>query len=559
MSPRPKYFRDPPAEGERLPTPPTHYERKVYVQRRLWGLVLLSMVSFTCITISQVKFGLRHVALFTFLPLTAFTIFYYLISLMVTIGSRDFDYDGHVELVNRWLERVTVGRRVKPPSVDILLPICGEPNRVILNTWYYVSQLVYPGEKKVYVLNDGPDGPEEKLLRQKAAEMGFVYLRRPAKTEAHTLNFRGAEKKAGNLHHGLSYSDGELVVIFDADFVPSSMMLLHMVPYFWHYAKLGLLQTPQYFRTWSPHMNWLERGAGAVQEWFYRVSQTSRERWDAAICVGTCAMYSRQALRENGWTTLIEHSEDVHTGFGLRVLGWRLMYIPVTLSTGVCPSVRSAFLAQQYRWCMGSMSLLTSGKFWSLKMPFRARAGYLSGFSYYLHTAALTFVAPAIPLVLLTFYPGMVYARNYVLILPSLVYTLVAVPLWHRNKFDLSAFAVKMIYGWAHFFALLDKIRGRQKGWQATGNAGSTRGMLDKHFLVGTIGWGCTTATAWIGLAVWRATTAPAAGWVNFMPILGSGLLYAVVVAKTLTKTEETEHPELDGQLVMVSTDSDDR
>ncbi|HSX06650.1 MAG TPA: glycosyltransferase family 2 protein [Candidatus Saccharimonadia bacterium] len=539
----------------------------MYVQRRLWWLTPLSMVSFTGITISQVLFGLRHPALFVFLPLTAFTVFYYIISLMVTVGSKDFDYDRHVELVSDWWERVKLGHGMTAPSVDILLPICGEPIQVILNTWRYVKELTYPGVVKVYVLNDGPDGQDEAFLKQEAADLGFVYLRRPARTEANTLNFRGAEKKAGNLHHGLTYSDehdpGELVVIFDADFVPANMMLMHMVPYFWRYKGrghdkgLGLLQTPQYFRTWSSHMGWLERGAGAVQEWFYRISQTSRERWDASICVGTCAMYSRKALKENGWTTLIEHSEDVHTGYDLRRLEWQLMYIPVALSTGICPSVRSSFLAQQYRWCMGSMSLLTSRKFWSLKMPIRARAGYLSGFSYYIHTAMLTFVAPAIPLVLLVFYPEMVYAKNYRLITPSLVYTLVAVPLWHRSKFGLSAFAVKMVYGWAHVFALLDKVRGRQKGWQATGNAGSTRGMLDKHFLVGTIGWGCTTALAWIGLAVWRATIAPGVGWVNFMPMLASGLVYAAVVGKTLTKTERSEDPESDDQLVMELSDSD--
>ena len=31
---------------------------------------------------------------------------------------------------------------------------------------------------------------------------------------------------------------------------------------------------------------------------------------DAAICVGTCAVYRRAALEENGGATLIEHSED---------------------------------------------------------------------------------------------------------------------------------------------------------------------------------------------------------------------------------------------------------
>jgi len=67
----------------------------------------------------------------------------------------------------------------------------------------------------------------------------------------------------------------------------------------------------------------------------------SRQGSDGAICVGSCAVYRRAALDTNGGTTLIEHSEDVHTGFDLRGLGWDLRYIPVAVSTGVCRTPRA--------------------------------------------------------------------------------------------------------------------------------------------------------------------------------------------------------------------------
>ena len=41
-----------------------------------------------------------------------------------------------------------------------------------------------------------------------------------------------------------------------------------------------------------------------------------------------------------------------------------------------------SFLAQQYRWCAGSMSLLGSRKFWAARMRWRTRCCYLSGFRY---------------------------------------------------------------------------------------------------------------------------------------------------------------------------------
>ena len=86
-------------------------------------------------------------------------------------------------------------------------------------------------------------------------------------------------------------------------------------------------------------------------------------------------------------------------------------------------------------------------------MSFRTRCCYLSGFCYYIHTAIFTFVGPFIPLVLLVVYPSEVRITNYALILPSVVYNMVVFRLWHRSPYGIEAWAVKLIYGWAHAFA----------------------------------------------------------------------------------------------------------
>ena len=145
---------------------------------------------------------------------------------------------------------------------------------------------------------------------------------------------------------------GEFILILDADFAPRADLPAEMLPYLIADPRLGIVQSPQYFRT-GARMSWIERGAGAVQELFYRLMQVSRDRHDGAICVGSCAIYRREALAANGGTTLIEHSEDVHTGFDLRRAGWGLRYIPVPLAAGLCPSDPGSFLIQQYRWCAG--------------------------------------------------------------------------------------------------------------------------------------------------------------------------------------------------------------
>jgi cellulose synthase (UDP-forming) len=114
-------------------------------------------------------------------------------------------------------------------------------------------------------------------------------------------------------------------------------------------------------------------------------SSIRRQRPQGRALRALARPYRRAALDANGGRTLIEHSEDNHTGFDLRRHSWRLRYVPVNLATGLCPDNLSGFfLRQQYRWCMGSLSLYMSRKFWRAQEPIRTRMCYLVGFAYYI-------------------------------------------------------------------------------------------------------------------------------------------------------------------------------
>ncbi len=448
--------------------------------------------------------------LLVFAPLLAFTMAYYVISLFVNVGTRGFDHAAHRRLVRSWRPR-------SHPSLDVFLPVCGESIAVLHNTWSHVHEMAreYPGQVMVYVLDDGASGAVAAI----AEDYGFRYMVRPD---------RGWMKKAGNLRHGFAQSSGEFILILDADFAPRADLPMEMLPYLARDASLGIVQSPQFFRV-TRRQSWMERGAGAVQELFYRMVQVSRDRHDGAICVGSCAMYRGEALASNGGTTLIEHSEDVHTGFDLRLAGWGLRYIPVPLSTGLCPADPDSFLTQQYRWCAGSMSLLGSRKFWAARMRWRTRCCYLSGFCYYVHTAAFIFATPLIPIAMLVLMPERVHLINYVFVLPSVVYNFVVFPAWHRCRFGLSAFMAKLLYAWAHLFALLDIARRRQMSWQTTG--GVKRKAGTRRIWAGIWAWNGTTSAAWVLLALWRAGEY---GLGNFAMLLLGGLYSAVVTGMAL-------------------------
>ena len=275
-----------------------------------------------------------------------------------------------------------------------------------------------------------------------------------------------------------------------------------------------------------------------------RVVQVSRERLEGAICVGSCALYRRAALDSTGGTTLIEHSEDVHTGFNLYRAGWGLKYLPIPLAAGICPAGPDSFLTQQYRWCAGSMSLLGSANFWRTKMRFSTRCCYVSGFCYYLHTAMATFFLPLIPILMLAFLPDQVQLHNYLWIAPSAVYTLIIFPLWNHGKYGPSALMTKSLYGWAHFFAIFDIARRKQMGWMTTGATNARRPT--QRIWRSLIIWGAVSGGLWMTLSFYRlATMKPS----NFVFLTALGVIYVITCVAMPIAAKVLEHRRIISQL----------
>lgn len=501
-----------------MPQPPDDREKYLYAKSHLWVLTCCSVFSFGCLCLSQYRLAMASPAFWVFVPFLLLVLLDFLISLRVNGLRTGFSLNRHRKLVREW-------RPQHYPSVDIFLPVCGEALEILYNTWDHVYQLRenYPGLVTPYVLDDAANDE----VRAMALDFGFTYGSREN---------RGWFKKAGNLHFGFGISEGEHILILDADFAPRPDLLNELLPYLDEDPAVGIVQSPQFFRVLDSQ-NWIERGAGAVQELFYRAIQVSRQSKGGAVCVGTCALYRRSALAQNGGVTLIGHSEDVYTGFDLANLGWSLRYVPVALSTGVCPDSVGAFQNQQYRWCNGSLTMMVSKLFWRSRMSFTTRLCYISGFLYYVQTALLTFATPLIPLMLLVLKPEMLNVSSIWLVLPSLVYSFVIFPLWHRAPYRLEAWSARMMYGWAHVFVIWDLLRGREMGWQPTGSNGAKTNRTRRFWLGMTI-WGGGTALLWVVLAMYRMLTMYAP---DCILVLTAGLFYAATVVRVLVQPRPHE------------------
>jgi cellulose synthase (UDP-forming) len=265
----------------------------------------------------------------------------------------------------------------RPYAVDVLVTCCGEPLEVIRTTLTAVSQLSY-SPYTVYVLDDGGDAEVENL----AASLGFHYGSRPRR------GVPRLDAKSGNLNFGLSLSQGEIILVLDADQVPQADIISRMVGFF-NLPRVAYVQSRQEFLLpdGDPFYN--------RDEVFYETLQLSNDQANAVISCGSGVLYRRQALIEIGGFATWNLVEDFTTSYELVSRGWKGIYFPYGLSRGLAPETLAGVVQQRYQWCLDAMRLF----FWD--NPFR-KAGL--SFSQRLHFTIIMLTYAISGLILPIFY-----------------------------------------------------------------------------------------------------------------------------------------------------------
>lgn len=386
-------------------------------------------------------------------PIVVILTVHYFFSFGLNLFYRQFNLKKHRDFLFKYWYK-----KKQYDSVDIYLPICGEDVSILRRTWKHVQEIDYPN-KKVYVLDDSRVHTQKH--KRLAEKFGFVYFERPNK---------GEMKKAGNLKYAFGRTSGTYIAILDADFAPHRDFLRELVPYL-KKRQVGIVQSPQYFPTHSSlHKDSpLSYGAARAQEVFYRVILVARDRLMGAHCCGTCAVYKREALESIGGFVQMGHSEDAHTGFAITSHGWRIKYIPVAVSLGLCPDDIHAFFHQQHRWCLGNLLLILSKKFWGAKIPFRIKFCYLTGFLFYIHQPFVILFSFQLFWVLF-FYNDYISLWGGIVYYPHILWAFSYMFFFYLVPFRwgyLYAILLRM-YSYSHsFFSLLI---GHSVGWIATGS-----------------------------------------------------------------------------------------
>ncbi len=308
------------------------------------------------------------------------------------------------------------------PTVDIFIPTYNESVEILRRTACGAQGINYI-HKKVYLLDDGRR-PEMKSL---AAELGLNYITRP----------NNAHAKAGNINHALTKTDGEFVVIFDADHIPVGTFLDRTLPHFKD-PKVALVQTPHRFVNPAPTERnlYLEGKLPQEQELFYQLVQVGNQRWDSAFFCGSAAILRRSALVEVGGIATQTVTEDCHTSMNLHALGYKSRYISTPLSVGLSPDNFDAHIIQRCRWARGMVQILRlDNPLFKKGLTIEQRICYFTSMVHFLFgLPRLIFLLAPLEYIVFGLHP--IWAEPFdvlVMLLPHLILSVIATNYQYKN------------------------------------------------------------------------------------------------------------------------------
>ena len=278
------------------------------------------------------------------------------------------------------------------PVVTVQLPIYNE-RYVVQRLLRAVVAFDWPADRlQIQVLDDSTDDTSA-IAAALCAELvaqghDIQHVRR--------LNREGY--KAGALRDALPDARGDLIAIFDADFVPAPDFLRRMVPLLGDPAT-GLAQA-----RWghlNRHSSALTRAQALAIDGHFAIEQAGR-CWAGWLLNfnGTAGIWRRQAIEDAGGWQADTLTEDLDLSYRAQLVGWKVEYAFDTEVPAEIPADISAFRSQQRRWAKGSIQtarkllprVLTS------RLPLLTRCQAVLHLTHYLvHPLMLAVVLLAVP------------------------------------------------------------------------------------------------------------------------------------------------------------------
>jgi hypothetical protein len=414
------------------------------------------------------------------------------------------------------------------PRVTVQLPIYNE-RYVVERLIAAVGCLDYPSDRlEIQVLDDSTDQTTDLA----GAAVRRLQERGLRATHLHRADRQGF--KAGALEAGTRVAVGELLAVFDADFMPPSDFLMRLVPHFQD-ADVGMVQA-----RWG-HLNaddsWLTGVQATLLDAHFIIEHTARHaagRWFNFN--GTAGIWRRQAIDDAGGWSHDTVTEDMDLSYRAQLVGWRFVYRVDVVAPAELPHDMAAFKVQQHRWAKGSIQTARKllGRIWRSSAPLGHKieaTQHLGANVSYPLVFCLTVLMPAAVVARIQgarFELLLVDAGLFgVALLPFVVYYAAAIfggdaaRVWGRSRQLPLVLSVGLGLAVAQSRAVWDGLRADGGRFIRTPKRGSRRQMGYRAAGRGLVGIELAMGGSMLAFVVWIAGQSPAS--VPFLLLFGVG------------------------------------
>ncbi len=235
------------------------------------------------------------------------------------------------------------------PFVTVQIPIYNEfyvAKRIIRA----VNKLSYPKNKlEIQILDDSTDETSEIIKKEiqnnKKTDHKIFYYHR----------IRRLDFKAGALREGLKHAKGEVIAIFDADFLPDKNFLLKTVGYF-NEPKVSIVQTRWTYL--NSQSSIVTKSQQIILDAHFQIEHTARAFSRRFLNFnGTAGLLRTSAILEVGNWQGDTLTEDLDLSYRMQLKGYRIVYLPFVECLSELPENIASLKAQQSRWSQGSIQV----------------------------------------------------------------------------------------------------------------------------------------------------------------------------------------------------------
>ena len=231
------------------------------------------------------------------------------------------------------------------PKVSIHIPVYNDP--VVVECVKSCLKFDYPKDRYEIIVADDSNDNTPALLDKlhKETNGAFKVVRRSSREGF----------KAGALNKATEHSTGDIVVVFDSDYILDKSFLREITKPFSD-SGVGFVQTRWEYL--NAGKNRISRLAMTAYASFHHCSMPIKEKIGTAIFCGTGGAIRKNLLVQAGGWNEKSIAEDLDITVKILKKGYKMVYLPHVKACGEVPSTLNSFVKQQQRWAYGTTAVM---------------------------------------------------------------------------------------------------------------------------------------------------------------------------------------------------------